>query len=82
MSIPLLQHNGKTAESALSKATVRNNYFNHNFPPLTTSDPNYDNLNLDSTACPADFLCSEESVLDLITTLDVTKTTGHNGIAA
>ena len=85
-SIPLLQHNGKTAESASSKATVLNNYFygcfNNNFPPLTSSDPNYHNLNLDSTACPADFLCSDESVLDLITTLDVTKTTGHDGIAA
>ena len=70
--------------SASGKAELLNNFFfgcfNHNVPPLVHSDNHCENI--DPAACPEDILCNEDSVLDQLTSLDVTKATGCDGISA
>ena len=55
-------------------------YFNHNVPPLVRSDTDCEYI--DPAACPEDILCIDDFVLDQLTSLDVTKATGCDGISA
>ena len=62
--------------ACISAALVTN--FNHSLPGLTLSD-----LPLTSPdSCPTDFLCTEEEVYSLLSTLDTTKANGHDHISA
>ena len=83
-SIHSLQSNGNTIVSASGKAELLDNFFfgcfKHNVPPLVHSDIHCENI--DPAACPKDILCNEDSVLDQLTSLDVTKVTGCDGISA
>jgi len=88
-SIPTLldSERSATVKSSSAKADCLNSFFyscfNRSFPPLTdlnqVLDPVYDSLC--PSACPAEFLCSEESVLELMAGLDITKSTGSDGIS-
>ena len=79
--IPTLVSNGYRVESSKEKATVLNHFFhdcfNKTLPPLTPQ-PSL----LCPVDCPADLLCSEEEVFDLISSLDTSKSTGPDGISA
>ena len=87
-SIPtLLDSEGSaTVKSSSAKADCLNSFFytcfNRSFPPLTdltqVLDPVHDSLC--PSACPAEFLCSEESVLELMAGLDITKSTGTDSL--
>ena len=88
-SIPtLLDGDGSnTVESSSAKAMCRNNFFytcfNHNYPPLTDAaqDLDFTYGSLCPSHCPAQLLCTEESVLALLAGLDISKSTGRNGIS-
>ena len=86
ISIPSLECNGETIVSAAGKADSLNNFFygcfNHNIPPLRSDSLPRSTPHLDPAACPEDILCTEESILDHLMTLDVTKSTGCDGISA
>ena len=81
-SIPTLHKNGTTANSNLEKATLLGQCFSQHFnlsePPLTSDDlPETDPL-----LCPSYLLCTEEEVLLLLGSLDVSKSNGRDGISA
>ena len=80
--IPTLLDGTKSIESILEKATMLNNYFytcfNHRQPPLL--DPPENVLLPDD--CPSELLCSEESVIEQLSYLDTTKSTGTDGISS
>ena len=84
--IPTLSDSVKTADSSLDKATILNNYFytcfNHKIPPLQQLPDQIADLDLSPSDCPSDFLCTEESVWELLSELDTTKSTGHDGISS
>ena len=88
-SIPtLLDGDGTTTvESSSAKAACLNNFFftcfNQNYPPLTeeVQDPDFTYGSLGPSNCPADLLCTEESILELLAGLDVSKSTGTDGIS-
>ena len=67
------------------KASVLNNYFskcfNNTIPPLTDSDhATYQHTC--SSDYPEHLLCSEDEVLNLLLSLDITKANGPDGISA
>ena len=80
--IPTLRNGDIIAASNLEKANllsaslVKN--FNHSLPGLKLSD--LPRISPDS--CPTDFLCTEEEVYSLMSTLDNTKASGHDDISA
>ena len=84
-SIPTLCNGAKTADTSLDKATLLNNYFytcfNHQQPPLQQPPDLAESL-LPPADIPSDLLCTEESVLELLSELDTTKSTGHDGISS
>lgn len=84
-SIPTLCDGATTADTNLDKATLLNNYFytcfNHEQPPLQQLPDLAESL-LPPAGVPSDFLCTEESVLELLSELDTTKSTGHDGISS
>ena len=53
----------------------------YNFPPLTDF-PDVLELNLSAENCPKQLLSTEESVYELLTTLDTSKSTGCDGVSA
>ena len=73
--------NGSKVEGSKEKAILLNHffhdYFNKTLPPLAPQ-PSL----LSPDGCPADLLCSEEEVFDLISSLDTSKSTGPDGISA
>jgi len=73
-SIPVLRCDGEEACTDHAKATMLNNYFsscfNQSLPPLSESS---DLSHTNSQECPDDLLCTEEEVLKLLLSLDVTK---------
>ena len=83
--IPTLSDGVKTADSSLDKAIILNNYFytcfNHKIPPLQQL-PDQTADYLSPSDCPSDFLSTEESVWELLSELDTTKFTGHDGISS
>ena len=83
--MPTLQDGTKTIETSLDKATALNNYFyscfNHSHPILQNTQHLID-TSLPPSECPSELLCTEETVLELLTTLDTTKSTGIDGISS
>ena len=74
-TIPFLQddEDGIDIESNIDKANVLNSFFhrcfNYDFPPLTDAlEPN-----LPAENCPKQLLSTEESVYDMLTTLNTYK---------
>ena len=88
-SIPtLVVPNSGTVTNDTQKADILNNQFfsnfNHSVPSLSPCDVR-DICNfvpLDIFNIPEEFLCTEIQVLDLIRSLDSTKSTGADGISA
>ena len=80
-SVPVLTDpsSGKTAVTSREKADLLNSYFstcfNTCYPPLS--------LPLSSQLVPSvDLLCSEDDVFHLLTSLDVAKSSGPDGVSA
>ena len=88
-SIPALQvPNYGLVCNDMEKANILNNQFFSNFNHTTTSNSdtstvnNLDNLdNLDPSNFPEEFLCTEDKMLSLISSLDTSKSTGA-GVSA
>ena len=82
-SIPVLRRDGEEACTDRAKAVMLNNFFsscfNQSMPPLTESSYQVQST---SQECPDDLLCTEEEVLELLLSLDVTKSSGPDGISA
>ena len=70
----------------MAKATILNNFFytcfNRDQPPLniSTTEPTHNNLH--PSNCPAELLCTEESVEELLMQLDTSKSTGTDEISS
>ena len=85
-SIPVLKDDyGNTIQDDTEKAELLNNFFskclNRSVSPLDETDC----LNLgqpNSDECPEQLLCSEEEVLQMLLTLDTTKSNGPDGLSA
>ena len=79
-SIPTLTQGSDVASSEIDKAAMLNNFFvkcfNTTFPPLpqTIAKPSFD-------LCE-EMLCTENEVLHLLSSLDVAKASGSDGISA
>ena len=56
------------------------NVLNSSILPLTFAD--FDTFGTESNSCPDDFLCSIEEMQHLLETLDVSKSSGPDGISA
>ena len=85
-SIPILEdcHEQAIHDDA-AKATLLNDFFSGCFndaqPPLSMSD--YSNLHQpDPDLCPEQFLCTEDEILEMLLSLDTTKSSGPDGISA
>ncbi len=81
-SIPSLSLNGVTASTDSAKATMLNNFFfscfNSAVPPLC---PFSDDSSTSYSYCPDDFLCTEDEVSALISSLNTSKANGPDGIS-
>ena len=80
-SIPNLQVNDKSVTSDVDKANVLNKHFYDNFNQSTPLLPPY-STHLNSHEFPDELLCTEDYLYELITNLDVTKSSGVDGISA
>ena len=78
-SVPALTLGDTTATTEMEKANLLNTFFhscfNKSHVPITSSI----GLNFNP---PSDLICTEEEVLDLLTSLDVSKSSGPDGISA
>ena len=78
-AFPTLSLNDTSASTDSAKATMLNNFFSSCFntavPPLSqqSDPPGY---------CPDDFLCTEDEVATLISSLDTSKANGPDGVSA
>ena len=85
-SIPILKDSQeKATHDDTEKATLLNSYFSSCFnnaqPPLNMSD--YNELNQsDQDSCPDQLLCIEDDILEMLLSLDTTKSSGLDGISA
>ena len=82
-AIPTLRQNNQAASSNIDKANLLNDFFscfNHQQPPLTKSD--LDKFPVDPDQCPDDFLCHEDDVVELLSSLDNNKASGPDNISA
>ena len=85
-SIPTLTDNSsddpEVANMDSEKANALNNFFslcyNHTFPSLSPECSAIVTLDV----CPDDLLCTEEEILDYLSSLDTAKANGPNGISA
>ena len=79
--IPTLLDGTKSVETSKDKATTLNNFFytcfNHRQPPLC--QPTDLESYLPPNERPGELLCTVESVWELLTNLDTTKSTGSDG---
>ena len=80
-SIPNLQVNDKSVTSDVNKANVLNKHFYDNFNQSTPSLPPY-STDLNPNEFPDEILCTGDYLYELITNLDVTKSSGVDGISA
>ena len=82
-SIPTLSHGDATVQTDIGKADLLNSFFssccNLSHSPLVPSE--YHNLQ-SPQECPEEVLCNEEEVYQLLSSLDVTKANGPDGISA
>ena len=76
-----LYDGSKLVDQNSDKAIVLNNYFHSCF---STSQPPLDELldRLEPADCPPDLLCTEDEVFDLVASLDISKSTGPDGVSA
>ena len=83
-TIPTLVVNGHEVISDSDKVEVLSDHFvksfNNSLPPLSPMD--VQSIEIDPNSCPEQLLCTEEEVLFLLTSLDVTKASGPDGISA
>ena len=83
-TIPTLLVNNREVSSDSEKAEALSDHFvkcfNSSVPPLSPAD--VQSINIIPAACPEHLLCSEEEVLSLLQSLDVTKASGPEGISA
>ena len=82
ISIPNLNlPDGNVATTPVDKANALNfffqSYFNCSCPPLSC----HNLLNLPSSECPDELLCSEDEVLELLLSIDISKASGPDGIS-
>ena len=80
----LLDCDGNSVQDDREKATLLNDFFsqcfNHSHPPLSAAD--YDNLiHPNPDECPSQYLITEDKVLELLLSLDTTKSNGPDGIS-
>ncbi|MCG8622266.1 MAG: hypothetical protein MJE68_09765 [Proteobacteria bacterium] len=84
--IPCIEgENGDIISNDELKASILNNYFskcfNNTIPPLTDGDrATYQHTC--SSEYPEHLLCSEDEVLSLLLSLDITKANGPDGVSA
>ena len=82
-SIPTLQIGTNVAQSNDEKAELLNTFFatcfNNSHIPLTDDD--FHNIQCQDVF-PEDFLCSEDKILDMLASLDTTKSNGPDSISA
>jgi hypothetical protein len=76
-SVPVLVHDCGKASTSQEKADRLSEY--SSIHPLTFA---VDTFGTDLNSCPDDFLCSVEEVQHLLETLDVSKSSGPDGISA
>ena len=83
-TIPTLVVNDHEATSDSDKVEVLSDHFvksfNNSLPPLSPMD--VQSIEIDPNSCPEQLLCTEEEVLFLLASLDVTKASGPEGISA
>lgn len=79
-SIPTLHERSKLVDQSIDKALVLNNYFHSCF---STSQPPLVGIidRLEPGNCPSNILCTEEEVFDLVASLDISKSTGPDGVS-
>lgn len=79
-SIPTLHEGSKLVDQSSDKALVLNNYFHSCF---STSQPPLVGIidRLEPGNCPSNILCTEEEVFDLVASLDISKSTGPDGVS-
>ena len=81
LSIPTLSNNGEKVESSYDKAVLLNSYFHQCFntlvPPL-----DHHQSHLNPSSFPAELLCTEDVIFDMIAELDCNKSSGPNDISA
>ena len=79
-TIPALWDGSTSITSNDAKAEFVNSYFyeyfNHSFLPLNDPAP------VDPEDCPASIRCTEEQVMELLCSLNTTKSTGLDGVSA
>ena len=86
-AVPTLQDcdTGTAIDTSVDKANALNTFFhscfNHNFPTLSEL-PHIFQMELPAVDCPVDLLSTEDSVFELLSTLDTTKSSGSDGISA
>ena len=85
-SIPILKDSQeKAVHDDTEKATLLNEFFSSCFnnaqPPLNMSDYNEFNQP-DQDSCPEQLLCTEDEILEMLLSLDTTKSNGPDGISA
>ena len=80
-TIPMLQDGDKSVKSSLDKATTLNNFFYtcFNRTQLLLRDTSQEYLC--PSNCPDVFLCTEDSVFELLTKLDTSKSTGSDRVS-
>ena len=80
-SIPTLSLDGTVANSDVDKANLLNSFFcscfNRSHPPIQ-HQPTPD---IDSSTCPEELLCTDSEVCEMLAALNVTKSSGPDGIS-
>ena len=84
-SIPALKVDNMIIDTSADKTCALNNFFyscfDHNYPTLQETNVPCDSQMLSATDCPKELLCTEESVYEDLTRLNVTKSVGSDGIS-
>jgi len=78
-SIPTLSHNDTTVQTDIGKANLLNSFFSSCY---NLSHSEYHHNLQPPHECPEELLCNEEEVYQLLSSLDVTKANGPDGISA
>ena len=78
-SVPTLIQGDTTATTDYGKANLLNTFFHSCF---NTSHPPITSHSLHNFECSEEHLCTEEEVFDLLSSLDITKASGPDGLSA
>ena len=85
-SIPTLSDDSREASTGSEKANLLNDYFSKCFnsavPPLSNVDVETLPQPTDYASLPPELLCNEESICELLESLDTSKSNGPDGISA